>query len=352
MRLLILTLFLHGVCLAQSQDTLTCEGSCCCVNDLTPAGVMISHIHNKNEWMVSYRYMSMEMNGLLSGTQQKNKSDVFVNYLMSPEKMRMDMHMVMAMYGVTNRFTIMTMLNYNITTMSMSMLETTAMSHMSGMHMNDMNMSPIMKTSGISDLKLHLLYGLIKGLNHQLLLSTGFSFPTGNIDLKGKPNDMIYSDKRLPYAMQLGSGSFDILPCVNYLYQQKKIAFSIQGSGVVRTRYNNIGYKWGNEATLNSWFAYQWFNIFSTSVRLEGNIAGKIKGYDPTLYYYNEPSSNPFNYGEKRLNCFIGSGIQFKKGLVKNSRLGIEYGLPLYQSLNGTQMKLKQTLYASWAVTF
>ena len=33
-----------------------------------PISVMGDHMHEMGEWMVSYRYMSMEMEGLLSGS--------------------------------------------------------------------------------------------------------------------------------------------------------------------------------------------------------------------------------------------------------------------------------------------
>ena len=35
-----------------------------------PLGVMGDHMHGKGEWMASYRYMSMDMDGLRSGSTQ------------------------------------------------------------------------------------------------------------------------------------------------------------------------------------------------------------------------------------------------------------------------------------------
>lgn len=297
--------------------------------------------------MISYRYMSMGMYGLLSGTEAKDKSDLFVNYLMTPRRMQMDMHMLMGMYGITNRLTAMLMLNYNVNSMQMDMLSASGHNHGSSGHINH-----TMKTSGLGDIKIHFLYGLIKKPEHQLLLSIGASLPSGNIQVKGKSDDMMYPGKRYPYSMQLGSGTYDILPCVSYIFQRNKITFSLQGSGIIRTHYNTVGYNLGNEASANLWLAYQWLNFLSSSVRLEGNAASEISGYDPTLYYYNELSANPHNYGGKRLNGFIGSVFHFRKGFLKNNRLGIEYGIPLYQSLNGVQIQLRQTLYAAWSITF
>lgn len=350
---LIMLLSLLGACFAQNTDTLSCTGVCCCKTDLTPSGIMISHVHSKGEWMLSYRYMNMSMSGLQSGAQSINQSDVFVKYLMSPNKMQMNMHMLMGMYGITDRFTAMAMLNYSTSSMSMDMLEVDNMSGMIGMthvHSNGQDMN--MKTSGIGDVQLYLMYGLINKNNHQLLVSAGMSIPSGSIQMKGSPTDNMYPNQRMPYGMQLGSGTVDVMPCINYLYQQDKFAFSAQALGIIRPGYNTVGYKPGNEAKINTWLAYKYFNFLSSSLRLEGTTAAPINGYDYTLYYYNEPAANPHNYGGQRINAYIGSSFHFNKGFIKNNRLSLEYGLPLYNSVNGIQMKTKQLLYASWSLTF
>lgn len=348
--LLFFLLFVEQAAAAPGADTLACAAnSCCCVNDPTPAGVMISHVHRENEWMISYRYMSMQMSGILAGTSRQSEDDVFLNYLMAPEKMRMDMHMLMGMYGITDRFTVMAMLNYSSVTMNMKMFSTSG-----HVHNGVASTSPDheLKASGLGDVKVHLMYGLVKKAYHQLLLSAGIGIPTGSVGIKGKNDDMMYPGKRLPYSMQLGSGTVDVLPCISYLYQQSKVTFSAQVSSVLRTQYNTIGYKLGNEITLNAWGAYQWLNFLSASLRMEAASSNRIRGYDPTLYYYNEPSANPYNYGGQRVNSYIGLSFNPKKGFFKSNRLGIEYGIPVYQQLNGIQMNQKQSLYASWAFTF
>lgn len=347
------TILLLNACplLAQSETPVCTEHSCCGSNDPTPASVMISHVHSKNEWMFSYKYMNMNMAGIQSGTQAVDKNDVFVNYLMAPDKMRMDMHMLMGMYGVTDKLTVMAMLNYNINTMDMSMFTATGHHH-TGHTEGDTSRIHHMQSAGVGDIKLNALYSLIRQPNHQLLLSAGVSMPIGRMDIKGTGDDAMYPNKNYPYAMQLGSGTYDILPCVSYMYQRNKITFSTQVSSIIRTGYNSMGYKLGNEATLNTWFAYQWLSFLSSSVRIEGNIADKINGNDPTLYAYNEPAAHTSNYGGQRVNCAIGSVFQIKKGFLKNNRLSVEYGLPVYQNLNGIQMKWGHTLTASLSRAF
>jgi hypothetical protein len=209
-----------------------------------------------------------------------------------------------------------------------------------------------MESAGLGDVKLSVAYGILKKENVQLSFFGGISIPTGSAYKTGKANDPMYSNKRLPYAMQTGSGTFDLMPAINYLYQNNNLACSFQLSSTLHPWYNSLGYRYGNEATINAWFSYKWSSFMSSSIRTEASASDKILGYDQDVFYYNEPSANPQNYGGKKIIAYAGCVFQTKKGCLKNHRLGIEYGLPLLQSVNGIQMKLSQTINASWALNF
>jgi len=323
----------------------------CCVLDPTPSGVMISHVHPKGQWMFSYRYMLMSMGGMRSGLGSINENKVFENYLMSSNYMSMDMHMFMAMYGVSDRLTLMGMLNYNVSSMNMIMLPGTTHLHRASMDMGNHKMDMTMRSSGIGDTKLYGMYGIINSPKHQMLFSLGLSIPTGSIQMKGDNNSM-YPNQRLPYSMQNGSGTWDIMPGITWLYQKGPITLSTQATGTIRSWYNEVGYQLGNEASLNSWIAYQWHRSFSSSFRLEGSILGHINGYDPLLYALNEPPANPFNYGGKKISGFFGSNFHFRNGILKGNKIGAEIGLPVYQNLTGVQMALLASLFASWSIMF
>ena len=103
-------------------------------------------MHAMGEWMVSYRYMTMDMKGLL----KKGSDDVTSNsqigtmmmpgdYMMSPTEMTMDMHMFGTMHAISDQWTLMCMLNYLDNEMTM---------------INRMGVTSKMKTSGLGDLKI------------------------------------------------------------------------------------------------------------------------------------------------------------------------------------------------------
>ncbi len=346
---LCLVVFLSLQLIIVSQEaTESCDVSCHCIRNLTPAGVMISHVHPKNEWMISYRFMQMGMGTPIQGSSSISELNVYNNYLAYTPSMRMDMHMLMGMVGVSDRFTAMVMFNYLSNSMPMNMMSghshhemtTHATDHM-GMH-----------TNGLGDTKLHALYGIVKNMTTQIVASFGVSLPTGSIQQKGLNDDMFYAGNRLPYMMQLGSGTFDALPGITYVTQHENLTYSAQVQGIIRLNSTTIGYQLGDEINATTWLGYTWWKGFGSSLRLEGNWVETLRGNDPSMYSYNEIATNPQNYGGIRLQGLAGLSYQFQEGFIANHRIALEYGIPLYQKANGIQNKLNQTWMASWSYSF
>ncbi|MGZ4033429.1 MAG: transporter [Bacteroidia bacterium] len=347
-----LLLFIKSMTLsAQTCDSMAvCD---CATKDLSPSGIMLGHEHGKGTWKISYRYMNMFMKGNLSGTEKVDDNYVFNNYIMSAQNMQMDMHMVMAMYGFTNRFSVMAMFNYNVLSMNMNMLPGMMM-QMDGstMVMTAANSSMKTKTSGLGDTKLYAVYTLVNHNVHHLFFSEGFNIPTGNIRFKGSSDNMMYSDQRFPYMMQTGSGSFDFMPGITYLLKRNKSSYSAQVTSVIRPFTNALNYHLGNELTFNCWAAYKPLPWISGSVRIESTSSAAITGKDATLYQILEPSANPRNYGGQSVNTYLGLNFYASKGFLKNNKLSVEYGIPVYQNFNGTQLATAYTIYAGWLISF
>ena len=108
-------------------------------------------------------------------------------------------------------------------------------------------------------------------------------------------------------------------------------------------------YRLGNSLKLNTWLQRA-LGPAATWLRFAFSDTGKINGYDPaiqkaiadrngsnaSLRYMaaTMPDNDTNNYGGQRLDGFIGASIPM--GVFS---LGIEGGAPLYQNLNGLQMK-------------
>jgi len=209
-----------------------------------------------------------------------------------------------------------------------------------------------MHTSGLGDTKLFGLFGLIKTEQQQLVLTNGVSIPTGNYQVTGNTSDMLYEGKRYPYMMQLGSGSWEYLPSITYVFQKSKWATSFQTAGVIRLNDNSLGYRLGNEWNTNAWIGYNWLKQVGSTLRLESSISEQIKGNDAQLYTFNELGANPANYGGTRVSAFIGSSYELDFGFLAGCRIAVEYGIPLYQQLHGLQNKSANTWHASINYSF
>lgn len=344
-RFLVIVFLLRSTQLfSQASDSmLVCD---CAVRDYSPAGIMLGHEHPKGVWKISYRYMNMMMDGILSGTKKVDDNFVFNKYIMSPQNMRMDMHMVMAMYGITNRLSLMAMFNYNFSSMKMNMLPGTTHNHSSTSGDNSNEMSA--QTSGLGDTKLYAVYSAIDRGVHHVLLNVGVNIPTGSIQMKGASDDLMYPSQRLPYMMQMGSGTIDFMPGITYLLTRNKSSFSTQITSVLRPFYNSLNYGLSNEYAVNIWGAYKWLPWVSSSVRMEGTSLGTIAGKDPLLFAGMEPSANALNYGGKNMSGFAGLNFYF----LRKNKISLEYGMPLYQNVNGVQMQQKSSIYAGWLISF
>lgn len=344
--LLLLFAVANGIVVcAQTDSTAISCLSCLCSKDATPAGVMISHVHPKGEWMFSYRYMGMAGKGIQQNGNTFSNDQVYDQYVMSSDKMHMDMHMLMAMYGLTRNLTLMGMAEYNRS--SMNMHGQHVESHMHNGVLMQGSMEHTMKTSGFGDVSITALYALINSSNHHLFVSGGVSVPTGSIQTKGDSSSM-YPNERYPYMMQQGSGTWDVLPGLTYTFQRNKFMASSQVFSTVRTGYNAVGYKLGNKLTFNNWVGYRWLEWMSTSARLEVNTTGNIQGADASLYAYNEPAANPVNYGGQTVAGYFGINFYF----LQKNKIALEGGLPFYQRANGIQTNLSSTIHFNYTILF
>ena len=72
---------------------------------------------------------------------------------------------------------------------------------------------------------------------------------------------------------------------------------------------------------------------------------GKVAASKNMTMMEMEKSMNPAfetaNYGGTFVNTGIGTNIYIPTGKLKNVRLGLEYALPIYQKVNGFQLKRK-----------
>lgn len=307
----------------------------------------IYHTHPAGMLMLNYKMMHMNMRGLRDGTTDVPVRDVIpmngtkYGYMMAPTDMTMDMHMLMAMYGITDRLTVMAMATYLENEMNMLMNM--------GMGRGD-KPEPPMRASGLGDSELRGIYKI----NKYLVGSLGLSLPTGDIDKEFVTMRRKY---RMPYDMQLGSGTYDLKPALTYsaLSGDAKWNWGGQAMYTYHIGKNDHHYSLGDSLKVTSWLQRA-LGQFTPWLRLAFSDTGRIKGRDPEIDKMldpnprigaSSPDADPGNYGGQRLDGLIG--ISLVKGPFS---IGVEGGMPLYQHLNGLQLKTRWVLNAGIQVMF
>ncbi|PCK00582.1 MAG: alpha-amylase [Zetaproteobacteria bacterium] len=308
-----------------------------------PLSIMGDHTHNKGDWMVSYKFKRMHMSGNRQGTNPISPEEIVTTIAnpnappatlrVVPTKMDMDMHMFEAMYGVSDKLTLMTMAMY----MKKDMTHTT----FAGMAGSTELGRFTTRSSGWGDTSLTGLYNLYETANHNVNISLGISAPTGSI----KEEDNILSPAnttpilRLPYAMQLGSGTWDTLTGITYSGHNDKWSWGAQYNGIIRLENKNSqGYRLGNKHTLTGWGGYKVSNQITVNALLSAEKTGKIKGSDTNIAAPVQ-TANPDNYGGKAVELGAGFVYAFDTHPLKGLEFGVEARLPIYQNLNGVQLE-------------
>lgn len=294
-----------------------------------PISVKGDHTHGKGDIMFSYRFMSMNMDGMQDGSSELTSSEVLADFMITPETMTMNMHMFGLMYAVSNKLTLMAMTNY--TSMDMEMVTATSVEFST-------------KSTGLGDLKLSGLYNFFNNKGQKIHANLGISIPTGSIDSKDETPMSSGSDVILPYPMQIGTGTWDLMPGITYMGQKGNISWGAQAMGTVRLGENDRDYAWGNKISTHGWFAYRTTNWLSFSAKLTGSSAGEISGSDADLNPMMTPTMDSENFGGEQILGGVGFNMYIPNGAFKNVRVGFEYELPMYQNLNGPQMSIQNQM--------
>lgn len=310
-----------------------------------PIGVMQDHTHNKGEFMFTYRYMQMFMDQNRDGTNNLSTSDVLNAYVIAPLQMTTQKHIFSAMYGLNDTVTLMAMLPYVMKSMDLE---------------NRAGTKFITNASGFGDTKLAALWRLYAFETpslgaHRFHLNTGISLPTG--DIHPTDNTPLGNNSLLPYPMRLGSGTVDLLPGLTYTGVYNDVTWGFQALGTVRLGQNQQGYTEGNRYLLNTWGGYQWAEWISTSVRFNWQQWGNIKGKDGQLQTTVGPANIPLVQtaepnlqGGKRLDVLGGVNILVPEWMGLENHLSLEAGLPVYQYLDGPQLKQSWSFWAGWQI--
>jgi hypothetical protein len=324
-----------------------------------PIGVMGDHMHESGEWMIGYRFAAMSMSGSVdNGTSVSpdwivtNVPNPFSGMPMQPPtlrivptEMRMQMHTAGLMYGVRDWVTVTVAGSYLEKEMDAitydGMMGTTQLGRFTT------------RTSGFGDTKVIGSFRLYRGDTAHVQLNTGLSLPTGSITERDEvltPSGMTMN-MRLPYGMQLGSGTYDLLPSITYTDHRGRIGWGMQYTGMVRLGENDEGYALGDSHQAGAWLSYQPAPWISASTRLTGRTQDAIDGRDVTIMGPAQ-GANPENYGGETVELSFGVNLVGQTGAIYGHRIAADFTVPLHSDLNGLQLEPDWRLVIGYQKTF
>jgi hypothetical protein len=205
-------------------------------------------------------------------------------------------------------------------------------------------------SEGFGDVRLIGGYDVYKSQRHTVKLTAGSSFPTGSID--ERHDTPAGPDRVLPYAMQNGSGTFDLLPGITYTGRTDDWSWGGQFGATIRLGENDEDYTLGNVYTASVWGARKWTDWLSSSLRVIGESVENIDGIDPRLNPLLVPTADPDRRAGNFVSVGLGLNFLLPSGVARGTGLSIEGIVPVLQDLDGPQLERESAILVGLRAAF
>jgi hypothetical protein len=258
--------------------------------------------------------------------------------------MGMTMHMLDLMLGLSERASLMLMPQYMTMRMDSRLIEgqgpADPATHF-GRH----------ESGGLGDTQLHLLLALKDSPDGRWLLGLGLSVPTGDTGLSHRR-----SHQQVPgamdYAMQTGSGTWDLLPSLTWLRSAGPWGWGLQLGATRRLDRNDAGYALGDRWQAAGWVSRRLAPSLSATLRASRSVDGPIRGERRDAHPQGSPTDHAANHGGRLDELGLGLVVDRLPGGHQGSTLGIEWLQPLRQDVRGYQLGRGRGLVLSWSHHF
>ncbi|MFN8059296.1 MAG: hypothetical protein U0Q12_09020 [Vicinamibacterales bacterium] len=221
------------------------------------------------------------------------------------------------------------------------------------------------ETGGLGDIGLTVRH---RSSQHgtQVTTSAGMSLPTGSIDEHGRtPRG---PDVDLPYTMQLGSGTVDLVGGASYgrrllprLGAARLVGWGTQVSGLYRVGHNARAYRLGHAVSGEGWLSLEPHRRLHASAALQVSLQGRIDGVDRSLvmpgeFPYTAPVVDPAAYGGSkthvRFTFDVPLGALPDAEHPARSSFEVMVNRCIGMDLNGPQPAERWRLAAGWKMSF
>jgi hypothetical protein len=202
-------------------------------------------------------------------------------------------------------------------------------------------------TGGVGDTTLAALLKLFDTPVNEVHAALALSIPTGSVDQKTSSGEF------MDYGMQLGSGTWDLLPSLTWTGAVRSWFWGAQLSGIWRTGGENAsGYSLGNVVQATAWGGYRFTHWLSGSLRSvytsQDEISGRYNGPQMAM----GPMDFPQNYGGHFWDLGVGLSVALPGSARHGDRISLEWLEPVHQDVNGYQLRRTGTAWLSASFVF
>lgn len=318
-----------------------------------PPGLQAAHApHRAGAFMLGYRTASVRDDRAVRRGRAAPAGDAELAALACapatcstrPLRMGMTMHMLDLMLGLSERASLMLMPQYMTMRMDSRLIEgqgpADPATHF-GRH----------ESGGLGDTQLHLLLVLKDSPDERWLLGLGLSAPTGDTGLRHRRSHQ-QAPAAMDYAMQTGSGTWDLLPSLTWLRSAGPWGWGLQLGATRRLGSNGDGYALGDRWQASGWVSRRLAPSISATLRASRSVEGPIRGERRDVHPQGSPPDHAANHGGRLDELGLGVVVDQLPGAAQGSNLGIEWLQPLRQDVRGYQLGRGRGLVLSWSHHF
>lgn len=294
----------------------------CRPSDHAPAGLMDPSCPLPRAWMVSLRTEHTRFQGLRDGAKRVTTDEALgMGYDQVPQSMSMTMSMLELMYAPTEMLNVSASIPWIENTMRMR---------------TTLGESFSMDSSGVGDTEVGADLVAWQLDEQSLRAGVSLGLPTGSITERGGMPGAPAT--KLEYSMQLGSGTYDLLPRLSWRMRSSPYSYGIDFSGAARLGHNDEHYALGDRFVASAFGSQDWSGSWAGTLRVTATRVGNVRGADPELDPMMSPTNDPKLQGYERFDGAVGVNWMPLEGKLAGSVIGLELGIPLAQDLEGPQL--------------
>lgn len=304
-----------------------------------PIGLLSDVTLSSGDVLFSYRYTRDSFEGLRLGDSFISFDDAFdFDFTVVPAEMTVESHEVELRYGVTDNLSISVMAPFRFKEMTNLT--------------DDGDTFFITDSNDLGDVEVRALFDLFEIGEYRGHLAIGVSAPTGEIADRDLTPQTFPQVTQLPFAMQNGSGTWDVLPALGFNAQNEFGTVGAQAEAVIRIGDNDRNYSLGNRFGGTVWASYMLNEWLSASARLVFQTWEDIDGSDVATDGNADVSANPFASGGTRTSLPLGFNVLLKEGPLAGVRLAVEWNYVISEDLNGPQLSQNSGVTIGWQLSY